>query len=85
MLVTYPLSSEGAGAVNHPHPRALLLAGGNLGRSGEEVEAGCGELLVEKPSSAPSSPCQRISTTAQRNATKRAGELAGFTVERHCQ
>src|ERR1700749_3074983 len=36
--------------------------------------------ISANPSPAPSSPCRRISTTP--NATKKAGELAGFTVER---
>src|SRR6201986_5034859 len=36
--------------------------------------------ISANPSPAPSSPCRRISTTP--NATKRAGELAGFAVER---
>ena len=40
------------------------------------------KIILAKPSRAPSSPCRRISTTPSATPTKRAGELAGFTVER---
>ncbi len=81
MVVTYPVSGEGAG------PVSFQIAG--RAWSPEEVSA---EILKKVKRDAEESLGTEISRAvitvpayfndAQRNATKRAGELAGFTVER---
>ncbi|HEX7570242.1 MAG TPA: Hsp70 family protein, partial [Verrucomicrobiae bacterium] len=81
MLVTYPVKGNNAGAVTIP------IHGKNF--SPEEISA---EVLKKSKRDAENyfgEPVTRAVITvpayfndAQRNATKRAGELAGFTVER---
>lgn len=81
MLVTYPVRGDSAGPVRIPlHGRELLP---------EEVSAVVLRQLKENAEAALGEPVTRAVITvpayfndAQRNATKRAGELAGFTVER---
>jgi molecular chaperone DnaK len=81
MLVTYPVRGEGAGPVTieiHGQPRTP-----------EEVSAEILKKLKRDAEISFNEPVTRAVITvpayfndAQRNATKRAGELAGFTVER---
>src|SRR5579871_2008858 len=81
MLVTYPLSDEG------PGPVAVKLPGRNwtpeeissevLKKLRRDAEASLGEPVTRAVITVPA-----YFNDAQRNATKRAGELAGFTVER---
>jgi molecular chaperone DnaK len=81
MLVTYPVNGEGAGPVTIPlHGRAWLP---------EEISAEVLKKLKRDAEAYFDGPIQRAVITvpayfndAQRNATKKAGELAGFTVER---
>jgi molecular chaperone DnaK len=81
MLVTYPVNGEGAGPVTIPlHGRAWLP---------EEISAEVLKKLKRDAEAYFNGPIQRAVITvpayfndAQRNATKKAGELAGFTVER---
>jgi molecular chaperone DnaK len=80
-LVTYPLNSDGAGTVMIP------IHGRNF--TPEEVSAEVLKKLKRDAETALGEPVTRAVITvpayfndAQRNATKRAGELAGFTVER---
>jgi molecular chaperone DnaK len=81
MLVTYPVSGEGAGPVTiELHGRAW---------SPEEISAEVLKKLKRDAEACLNEPVTRAVITvpayfndAQRNATKRAGELAGFTVER---
>jgi len=79
--VTYPLNSDGAGTVTIP------IHGRNF--APEEVSAEVLKKLKRDAETALGEPVTRAVITvpayfndAQRNATKRAGELAGFTVER---
>jgi molecular chaperone DnaK len=79
--VTYPLNSDGAGTVTIP------IHGRNF--TPEEVSAEILKKLKRDAETALGEPVTRAVITvpayfndAQRNATKRAGELAGFTVER---
>ncbi|MDB6111464.1 MAG: chaperone protein DnaK, partial [Pedosphaera sp.] len=81
MLVTYPVRGEGAGQVSIDiHGRAWTP---------EEVSAEVLKKLKRDAEACLNEPVTRAVITvpayfndAQRNATKRAGELAGFTVER---
>jgi molecular chaperone DnaK len=81
MLVTYPIRGEGAGPVNvEMHGRAWTP---------EEISAEVLKKLKRDAEARLNEPVTRAVITvpayfndAQRNATKRAGELAGFTVER---
>jgi molecular chaperone DnaK len=79
--VSYPLNWDGAGGVTIP------IHGKNL--TPEEVSAAVLMKLKRDAEAALGEPVTRAVITvpayfndAQRNATKRAGELAGFTVER---
>ncbi len=81
LLVTYPVAGSGSGPVRIPiHGRDFLP---------EEVSAAVLNKLKRDAEVALDEPVTRAVITvpayfndAQRNATKRAGELAGFTVER---
>jgi molecular chaperone DnaK len=81
MLVTYPVQGEGAGPVTIP------IHGKNF--SPEEISAEVLKKLKRDAENYFGEPVTRAVITvpayfndAQRNATKQAGELAGFTVER---
>jgi len=81
MLVTYPVKADSAGAVTIP------IHGRNY--SPEEISAEVMKKLKRDAESYFGEPITRAVITvpayfndAQRNATKRAGELAGLTVER---
>jgi molecular chaperone DnaK len=81
MLVTYPVRGEGAG------PVTIEIHGQR--RTPEEVSAEILKKLKRDAEASFNEPVTRAVITvpayfndAQRNATKRAGELAGFTVER---
>ncbi len=81
MLVTYPVKSDNAGAVTIP------IHGRNF--SPEEISAAILRKLKRDAENYFGEPVTRAVITvpayfndAQRNATRRAGELAGFTVER---
>jgi molecular chaperone DnaK len=81
MLVTYPVKGEGAG------PVAIDLHGRAF--SPEEISAEILKKLKRDAEAYFGEPIDRAVITvpayfndAQRNATKKAGELAGFTVER---
>ncbi len=81
MLITYPIRGEGAGPVSvEIHGRA---------RTPEEISAEVLKKLKRDAEARLNEPVTRAVITvpayfndSQRNATKRAGELAGFTVER---
>ena len=80
-LVSYPVRGEGAG------PVAVQLPG--MTRKPEEISAEILKKLRRDAEAYLNEPVTRAVITvpayfndAQRNATKRAGELAGFTVER---
>jgi molecular chaperone DnaK len=81
MLVTYPVKADNTGAVTIP------IHGKNY--SPEEISAEVLKKLKRDAENYFGEPVTRAVITvpayfndAQRNATKRAGELAGFTVER---
>ncbi|MGH7994189.1 MAG: Hsp70 family protein, partial [Limisphaerales bacterium] len=81
MLVTYPVQGDGDGAVTIP------VHGRNF--SPEEISAEVLKKLKRDAENYFGEPVARAVITvpayfndAQRNATKRAGELAGFAVER---
>src|SRR5882672_10445306 len=81
MLVTYPVEGEGGGPVK------IKIHGREI--SPEEVSAEVLKKLKRDAEVALGEPVARAVITvpayfndAQRNATKKAGELAGFTVER---
>ena len=81
MLVTYPVRGEGAG------PVTMEIHGKN--RTPEEISAEVLKKLRRDAEAFFNEPVTRAVITvpayfndAQRNATKKAGELAGFTVER---
>jgi molecular chaperone DnaK len=81
MLVTYPVTGEGAGPVR------VAIHGRSF--SPEEISAEILKKLKQDAETALGEPVTRAVITvpayfndAQRNATKKAGELAGLTVER---
>ena len=81
MLVTYPVTGEGAG------PVSVAIHGRSY--SPEEISAEILKKLKRDAEAALGEPVTRAVITvpayfndAQRNATKKAGELAGLTVER---
>jgi molecular chaperone DnaK len=81
MLVTYPVRGEGAG------PVAIDVRGNTF--TPEEISAEVLKKLKRDAEASLGEPVTRAVITvpayfndAQRNATKKAGELAGFTVER---
>ena len=81
MLVTYPVRGEGAGPVRMPiHGREYLpeeISAEVLKALKRAAEGALGEAVTRAVITVPA-----YFNDAQRNATKRAGELAGFTVER---
>ncbi|MFA6546493.1 MAG: Hsp70 family protein [Limisphaerales bacterium] len=81
MLVTYPVRGEGAGPVTIPiHGRDFTpeeISSEVLKRLKLTAESDLGEPVTRAVITVPA-----YFNDAQRNATKRAGELAGFTVER---
>ncbi len=81
MLVTYPVRGEGAGPVSVPlHGRAWTpeeISAEILKKLKCDAEAYFGEPVTRAVITVPA-----YFNDAQRNATKRAGELAGLTVER---
>ncbi|PWU18085.1 MAG: molecular chaperone DnaK [Verrucomicrobia bacterium] len=81
MLVTYPLRGEGAGPVNIDiHGRAYTpeeISAEVLKKLKRDAEASLGEPVTRAVITVPA-----YFNDAQRNATRKAGELAGFTVER---
>jgi molecular chaperone DnaK len=81
MLVTYPVSGDGVGPVNVSiHGRSYLpeeISAEVLKKLKAEAEASLGEPVTRAVITVPA-----YFNDAQRNATKKAGELAGLTVER---
>ncbi len=81
MLVTYPVRGEGAGPVTiEMHGRAWTpeeISAEVLAKLKRDAEAYFGEAVTRAVITVPA-----YFNDAQRNATKRAGELAGLTVER---
>ena len=81
MLVTYPVKGEGAGPLTiNIHGRLLTpeeISAQILGKLKRDAEAFFGEPVTRAVITVPA-----YFNDAQRNATKRAGEMAGFTVER---
>jgi molecular chaperone DnaK len=81
MLVTYPVRGEGAGQVSIDiHGRAWTpeeISAEVLKKLKRDAEAALGEAVTRAVITVPA-----YFNDAQRNATKKAGELAGFTVER---
>ena len=81
MLVTYPVTGQGSGPVRIPiHGRDFLpeeISAAVLKKLKRDAEAALGEAVTRAVITVPA-----YFNDAQRNATKRAGELAGFTVER---
>jgi molecular chaperone DnaK len=81
MLVTYPVKGEGAGPVTIDiHGRAYTpeeISAEVLKKLKRDAEASFGEPVSRAVITVPA-----YFNDAQRNATKKAGELAGFTVER---
>ncbi len=81
MLVTYPVQGDGDGPVRIPmHGRAFLpeeISAEILRKLKLDAEAALGETVTRAVITVPA-----YFNDAQRHATKRAGELAGFTVER---
>jgi molecular chaperone DnaK len=81
MLVTYPVKCEGAGPVRveidgHSHLPEEISAE-ILKKLRRDAEAALGETITRAVITVPA-----YFNDAQRNATKKAGELAGLTVER---
>ena len=81
MLVTYPVRGEGAGPVAIDiHGHAFTpeeISAEVLRKLKRDAEASLGEPVTRAVITVPA-----YFNDAQRNATKKAGELAGFTVER---
>lgn len=81
MLVTYPVTGEGAGPVQillHGRPwTPEEISAEVLKKLKRDAEAALGEEVSRAVITVPA-----YFNDAQRNATKRAGELAGLTVER---
>ncbi len=81
MLVTYPICGEGSGQVTIDiHGRAWTpeeISAEVLKKLKRDAEAAFGEAVTRAVITVPA-----YFNDAQRNATKKAGELAGFTVER---
>ena len=81
MLVTYPVRGEGAGPVTIPiHGRDFTpeeISAEVLKKLKLSAESDLGVVVTRAVITVPA-----YFNDAQRNATKRAGELAGFTVER---
>ncbi len=81
MLVTYPVKADNSGAVTIPiHGRNYLpeeISAEVLKKLKRDAEAYFGEAVTRAVITVPA-----YFNDAQRHATKRAGELAGFTVER---
>jgi len=79
--VAYPLNTDGGGPVTIPvHGRNLTpeaISAEVLKKLKRDAEAALGETISRAVITVPA-----YFNDAQRNATKRAGELAGFTVER---
>ena len=75
------MRGEGAGPVTVEIAGPALHARGNLGGDSEELE-GDAEAALGKTISRAVITVPAYFNDAQRNATKQAGELAGFTVER---
>ncbi len=80
-LVTFPLEAKGAGPVRIPMEGRLLtpeeISAEILRKLRRDAEAYLGEEVTRAVITVPA-----YFNDAQRNATKAAGELAGFTVER---
>src|SRR5450759_2981142 len=81
MLVTYPVEGKGGGpATIEIHGRAFTpeeISAEVLKKLKRDAEAALGEAVTRAVITVPA-----YFNDAQRNATKRAGELAGFIVER---
>ncbi|MGE3310737.1 MAG: Hsp70 family protein [Limisphaerales bacterium] len=81
MLVTYPVHGDGTGPVTFElHGRAWTpeeISAEILRKLKADAEASLGEPVTRAVITVPA-----YFNDAQRNATKKAGELAGFTVER---
>ena len=81
MLVTYPVKADNAGAVTIPiHGKNYSpeeISAEVLKKLKRDAENYFGEAVTRAVITVPA-----YFNDAQRNATKRAGELAGFTVER---
>ena len=81
MLVTYPVKGEGSGPVTiDVHGRSWTpeeISSEVLKKLKRDAEASFGESVSRAVITVPA-----YFNDAQRNATKKAGELAGFTVER---
>ncbi len=79
--VTYPITGQGSGPVRIPiHGRDFLpeeISAAVLKKLKRDAEAALGETVTRAVITVPA-----YFNDAQRSATKRAGELAGFTVER---
>jgi molecular chaperone DnaK len=81
MLVNYPVAGQGAGPVMVALPGRLLtpeeISAEILKKLKRDAETALGEEVARAVITVPA-----YFNDAQRNATKKAGELAGFTVER---